>query len=204
MKIFGAKDNVHPGHISTGFSIDKTTDNEGFDVLADDYDERLLNFKLFFDAPVVMDATGTKVQKSGNMVGDGIWADQEVPVNYPPALNQAHPDFIWQPESAYVDFSRGYGNPYIGVNEIQDIANASAGASHPAPPPVAATPAPQPPPVPQPAPRVDPPPGAPGVAAVKYEIETERPNIYDGDNPLIDATTLARILRQGKLGLDVD
>lgn len=209
MKIFWANDNVLPGHISNKFSIQETSDEEYSDNLPPDYAQRLLKFKLFFDAPLVVDSTGTKIQSSGRIVGDGLWDAQENPVSNPIYLNQSHPDFIWQPQSAYIDFSRGYGNPYIGVEQIHEVAMASR---TPTPPP-----APQPPPVPQPPPapprpvtpprppsRPQPPPITPSVSSTKFVVEVSRTNVYEGDNALIAERLILRIFNRANLGMDVN
>lgn len=209
MKIYWANDNVQPGHISSGFDISKTGDQDYDDGIANDYAQRLLNFKLFFDAPVVMDGSGTRVQSAGQLVGDGLWDAQEQPVAYPAQLNQTHPDFIWQPESAYIDYSNGYGNPYLNINEVQNIANASATGVVPVTPtptptrPTRVTPPTPPPPAPRPTPTPTPTPTPRGVS-MTFEIETARTNIYDGDNALIAERLIARIFRRANLPLDID
>ncbi len=203
MKIYWANDNVQPGHLSSGFQIDRTSDAENIDLISKDYDQRLLKFKLYFDAPVVMDSTGTKVQSAGRLVGEGLWDLQEHPTENLSMLNHGHPDFIWLPQSAYIDYSRGYGNPYIGKSEIREVAMASRGES--VSPILRPRPAPATPPTPAPAPATPPPAApAPSVSATAFEIEIERANFYEGSNMLVVEKLLERIFSRANLAIDVD
>lgn len=127
MKLFWAGDNVHPGHLSSGFDIQNTTDSEQADVLNGDYDQRLLKFKLFFNAPVVTDPTGTQVLSAGVLIGDGLWEAQEFPEDNSLFLNEGHPDFLWNPESPYVDYYKGYGNPYLKIENVKEMSDAARG-----------------------------------------------------------------------------
>jgi len=105
------------------------------------FDGRSIQFKLFFDAPIKVDATGTKILQAGNLVGDGIWHHQEDPNHYLQlanswgwygneaweVFNHTHFDFIWAPT---VLTKSGIGNPFISENGVKKILN-SASASEP-------------------------------------------------------------------------
>lgn len=202
MKIYWAQDNVEPGHVSRGFNIAKTSDSEYHDDINSDYDQRLLKFKLFFDAPVEIDSTGTKILKAGNLVNEGRWYHQENPSTAYTTINHTHPDFLWYPQTAYVDTSRGYGNPYINVKNIESVAKAVHSEVQPPPPP------PPPPPVRPPTPEPPSPPApapTPGDEVVKseYTVVVGRANIYDGTDTLIAERLIARIFRRSALSLEI-
>lgn len=121
-KIYWGNDIGLPyGHVSKPFDIKKMSDDEDFDELSEDYEQRYLAFRLNFDSKVTVSADGTKVLTAGKIVGDGIWEHQEEVESYSyDDLNHTHPDFIWLPTEAYQDES-GYGNPYIDGEVVQKM-----------------------------------------------------------------------------------
>jgi hypothetical protein len=202
MKLYWANDNVHVGHKSKGFNINRTTDSESDDAIADDLDQRLVRFKLFFDAPLQTDGSGTQILGAGNMIGEGYWDLQERPGTVTDIADHSHPDFVWYPQSAYVDTRGSYGNPYINAQNIQAMAGASSAVpvNPPAPP---APPTPPPPPVTPPAPPVTPP--VDNSVRQEHIVVVERENVYAaGDDTLIAERLLARVFRRSGLNVDVN
>ena len=64
---------------------------------------RYLSYTLFFDAPVTVNADGTKILTAGRIVGDGVWTHADISQRdrwYPvdAEYSQNHPDFIWRPD----------------------------------------------------------------------------------------------------------
>lgn len=131
MKVFWANDlGTPPGHISKTFDIKKMSDDEDVDYVGDDYEGRLLKFRLKFDAEVKVSADGKQVLSAGKMVGDGIWDHQENSRDLSDSeLNSTHPDFIWLPTDPIQDFS-GYGNPHMDEKVVAQLTRAQ-GATTP-------------------------------------------------------------------------
>jgi hypothetical protein len=81
------------------------------------YSARFLKFKLFFDGPVTVSEDGLSVTTTAEMIGDGIWGHQEVPVSMDKAA-QSHPDFIWLPTDLT---DRDSGNAYVQETRVRQI-----------------------------------------------------------------------------------
>ena len=123
MKIYWANDGVDEGIVSSKFDIATTTDTESADYFPNhDYTARLLKFRLFFDAPVVLQ--DDKVLSAGRMIGKGLWNNQEFPPSSFQWYDHAHPDFIWMPTQLY--FSSGYGNPTLTSDRVYQVTHAPA------------------------------------------------------------------------------
>jgi hypothetical protein len=82
---------------------------------------RYLSATFFFDAPVKMNADGTKVLSAAHMVGDGMWAHADpaqfktwYPYGY--EASQVQPDFLWRPDSLAREAD--YRNPFIDPSKI--------------------------------------------------------------------------------------
>jgi hypothetical protein len=119
MKIYWANDAVQAGHVTEGFDIKKTGDDERVRVTwpnSIEYEGRLLKFTLFFTAPVETNEDGTKVLSAGKIVGDGIWYHQENQVSN---ADETHPDFIWLPTQ--LTSYGGDANPYIESKTVHGI-----------------------------------------------------------------------------------
>ncbi|MBY0516783.1 MAG: hypothetical protein K2P81_07740 [Bacteriovoracaceae bacterium] len=131
MKFYWANDlGTEPGHISKPFDINKISDKEDVEYLGDDYEGRLLKFRLNFDAEVKINNEGTQILSAGRMLGEGMWDHQENSRDYSPdELNATHPDFIWLPTDPIQDFN-GYGNPHMDPSIVAKI---SQGVEPPAP-----------------------------------------------------------------------
>jgi hypothetical protein len=119
VKFFWANDSVPDTFKSDPrkpWNIESTTDSPSVDTdPTNSYHGRTVQFTLYFDAPVEMDSTGTKVIRAGNMVGDGVWAHANPAESskwYPhgPEKSQLHPDFLWRPDHLV---SPSYRNPVI-------------------------------------------------------------------------------------------
>jgi hypothetical protein len=110
-EVFWASDEVEPGHLSTPFDIRQA------DAHGEDYVGRKLSYKLFFDAPVKLDAQGAVVS-AGKIVGPGIWAHQE-DSKLVEDIDQSHPDFIWLPTDFYVRSQ--YGNPLVKASRVYQL-----------------------------------------------------------------------------------
>jgi len=132
-KIYWANDDgIEAGRVSTPFDIHKhTSDSSEIEYPqqlpgGNEYAARLLQYKLFFDGPIEIDSTGTKVTTAGNIVGDGIWAHQENAQSLSfNQLNNSHPDFIWLPTNPFQDIYGGYGNPFITAAVVNEIGSES-------------------------------------------------------------------------------
>jgi hypothetical protein len=117
MKIYWAKDDVEPDHLSSNFQVSQTTDQE-WDSLPRDYEQRLLKFVLFFNAPVILE--GERVVKAGRMVGPGVWDHQVNPSRYR-NLDDTHPDFIWMPTNLFDDPGNEYMNTQFTEQRVYQI-----------------------------------------------------------------------------------
>jgi hypothetical protein len=120
MKIFWAHDGVRASHVTQGFDIKKTTDDESIRVTWPNYVEyegRLLKFTLFFSAPVETNEAGTQVVSAGRIVGQGIWNHQESRSSRP---DETHPDFIWMP-TVLLQGGMGESNPYIRADMVHQL-----------------------------------------------------------------------------------
>ncbi len=127
MKFYWANDlGTPPGHVSKPFDIKKISDDEEVEYVGDDYEGRLLAFRLNFDAPVTVSADGKKIETAGRMVGDGLWEHQENSRDLSAdELNSTHPDFIWLPTDPIQDYN-GYGNPFLDAKVVEKIARGEA------------------------------------------------------------------------------
>ncbi len=199
MKIYWADDGVAPNHLSGPFNIAATSDDQGADNIGGEYTQRNLTFKMFFDKPLQMDASGTKVLNDVKIIGGGIWDAQENQMDSG-SLDQSHPDFIWLPTSPYIA-NNGYANPYINWDKIKQLTAATIGTvtPPPPPPPVVNPPTPTPPPPP---PVVNPP--IDNTSATKYTVLVSNENVYDGQDEIIAERLIARIFRRANLEVDID
>lgn len=125
MKLYWANDlGTPPGHLSSPFDVaSMTSDSESVEHFPNriggrDYEGRLIQFRLMFDAPVTISADGRQVTAAGRLVGEGIWDHQENSRKYSAEqLNHSHPDFIWLPTNPILD-NNGYGNPYMTAANV--------------------------------------------------------------------------------------
>lgn len=122
MKIYWANDiGLRHGHVSKPFQISKMQDQEDLEELTEDYEARILAFRLNFDSKVTVSSDGKQVLTAGKMVGEGLWEHQEQSEQYSEEdLDHTHPDFIWLPTQAFQDTS-GYGNPYMESSVVQKM-----------------------------------------------------------------------------------
>ncbi len=122
IKIFWANDiGLSYGHVSKPFKIDKTKDSEELEDLSEDYQGRILAFRLFFDQEIKIDSSGTKITNAGKIVGEGVWDHQENSLDYTlDEINHTHPDFMWIPTQVFQD-QTGYGNPFIDEEIVNNI-----------------------------------------------------------------------------------
>jgi len=131
IKIYWANDGVQDEHLSASFNINKTTDSEYIENFPD-YSGRLLKFRFYFDAPVVVE--NNLVKSSGRIVGPGDW-DHKINIqNYSIAkMDETHPDFIWAPTRLIESGSRGNKNPYITSNNVNKIIKGQSPQPNPDP-----------------------------------------------------------------------
>lgn len=120
MKIYWADDGVLENHVSSKFDINSMSDLEMDDNVPRDYVMRMLEFKLFFDRPVVISSDGKKIEGDPMMVHDGLWKAQEMEENF--YVDQTHPDFIWQPINPFIT-QNGYANHFIDPKLVRKLFN---------------------------------------------------------------------------------
>ncbi len=126
-KIYWANDGVRADHVTQGFDIKKTTDDESVsftwpnDV---EYAGRFLAFTLFFDAPVETSPDGTKVLSAGKIMGEGLWRHQQYSAANP---DRTHPDFIWLPTR--LSTGGGSANPHIDSSTVRALAKSQPAGS---------------------------------------------------------------------------
>ena len=130
MKMFWAEDGVHEYEVSDKFSIDKTDDKIRTDFrgqfeeekFGHHYSGRLLQFILFFDAPLEISDNGSRVISAGDIVGEGMWAHKtKVGAKKFANMDNTHPDFIWLPTS--VSNQAGSRNPLVEDKYVRYIWN---------------------------------------------------------------------------------
>ncbi|OUR97278.1 hypothetical protein A9Q84_13205 [Halobacteriovorax marinus] len=128
MKMFWAEDGVAEGEISDKFNIE-TTDDEirttyrGIleeEKFGKHYSGRLVEFMMFFDAPMVMSEDGKKVVSAGRIVGEGLWYHQtEAGRKRIENMDNTHPDFIWLPTK--ISGNAGNRNPLVQDKYVRYI-----------------------------------------------------------------------------------
>lgn len=128
VKMFWTEDGVPADHLSQKFELSKIKDTEAIESFYPDFSGRYLSFKLYFDAPVVIE--NGKITSAGRITGPGLWGHQENPVR---EMNETHPDFMWYPVDLNMGAASGSRNPYVGPEEVYQIVNATGGGDRPAP-----------------------------------------------------------------------
>lgn len=128
MKMFWAEDGVHEHEISDKFTIEQTNDQIKTN-WSGQYEEehfgrhfsgRMVEFILFFDAPVEVSEDGTQIVKAGNIVGEGLWSHKTEQGRAKYAnMDNTHPDFIWLPTQVS-DYS-GNRNPWVQDKYVRYI-----------------------------------------------------------------------------------
>jgi hypothetical protein len=119
IKVYWANDGVEASHVTSGFDMGSSNDDEQVDrhwPVAGEFDGRFLAFTLFFDAPLETNEEGTRVISAGRIMGEGIWQHQQYSS---PTPDRTHPDFIWLPTRLLT--GAGLANPHIEASTVHAL-----------------------------------------------------------------------------------